>query len=214
LLTFIKIIEVKAQLKSTNMPQGYTSAQGNALFRHFQVVNERNFYSLECHGNKFAVLNKKTCSDLQSVFDGRQVRFTAYIQSKEWSNALKSWSTNKNSITLTVEINIYGMRDIADGVGKVLSAAGTFLQQPRYGLDGISYYNPHYFRIPGFSAVDSRDTPILTINDLGSTPVQNTRPDDRNDASTEVTSILDSLSHHNLLKERVADVRIRQPLLP
>lgn len=205
---------MKVQLKSTNMPQGYTSAQGNALFRHFQVVNEGNFYSLEYHGNKFAVLNKKTCSDLQSVFDVRQVRFTAYVQSKEWSNALKSWSKNKNSTTLAVEINIYGMRDVADEVGKVLSAAGTFLQQPRYGLDGISYYNPHYFRIPGFSAADSVDTPILTINDLGSAPVQNTRPDDRNDASIEVTSILDSLSHHNILKERVADVRIRQPLLP
>jgi SWI/SNF-related matrix-associated actin-dependent regulator of chromatin subfamily A3 len=214
LLTFIKIIEVKAQLRSTNMPQGYSSAEGNALFRHFQVVPEGNFYSLEYNGNKFAVLNKKTCSDLQAVFNGRQVRLTAYVQSKEWSNALKSWSKNKNSTTLTVEINMYGMRDVADEVGKVLSAAGTFLQQPRYGLDGISYYNPHYFRVPGFSDADSLDTPILTIKDPGSAPVQNTRPDDRDDASVEVTSILDSLSHHNLLKERVADVRIRQPLLP
>jgi hypothetical protein len=196
------------------MPQGYPSALGTAMFRHFQVAPEGIYYSLEHHGNKFAVLNKKTCSDFQEVLNGRQVHLHAYVQSKEWSNALKSWQNDKNSTILTVEINVYGAREVADEVGKVLSTSGTFLQQPRYGLDGIAYYNPHYFRVPGFSDANSLDTPILTVKDTTSAPIQNAGQVERSDASVEVTSILDSLSHHGFLKERVADVRIRRPLLP
>jgi hypothetical protein len=184
------------------------------MFRQFQVVTEGNYYSLEYHGNKFAVLNKKTCSDLHTVLKGRQLQLHAYVQSKEWSNALKSWQKNPSSSILTVEINMYGSRELADEVGKVLSTSGTFLQQPRFGLDGFVYYNPHYFPVPGFSDANAPETPILTIKDPDSAPVQDTRTDERSDASVEVANILDSLSHHGFLKERVADVRIRQQLLP
>lgn len=184
------------------------------MFRHFQVVPEGHCYSLEHHGNKFAVLNKKTCSDFQALLNGQQIRLHAYVRSKEWSNVLKSWQKNKSSTILTVEINIYGAREVADEVGNILSTSGTFLQQPRSGLDGIAYYNPHFFRVPGFSDANSLDTPILTIKDTTSAPIQKAGLDERNDPSVEVASILDSLSHHDFLKERFADVRIRRPLLP
>jgi hypothetical protein len=213
LLTHIKITDVKAQFKNTEMPQFYSFYQGNAEFRDFRVVPEGMYYSLEHHGNKFAVLNKKTCSAFQEALSGRQVHLRAYVQSKEWLNAHKLWQKNKNSTILTVEINVYGAQEVADEVGNVLSSSGTFLQQPRYGLDGIAYYNPHYFRLPGFSDAASLYTPITTIQDTTPAPIQNAERD-RSDASVEVASILDSLSHHDFLKERVADVRIRRPLLP
>ncbi|KAH6664215.1 SNF2 family N-terminal domain-containing protein [Halenospora varia] len=211
------IIDVKAQLKSTNFPHGgYSSAQGTVSFRHFRVVPEGNFYSLEQSGNKFAVLNRKTCSDLKAALDGRQLRIEAYVPSKEWSNGLKSWQKNKSSTMITGELNIYGPREIAHEVGKALSATETFLQQPRFGLDGIQYYNPHYLPVPGFSEVNSLETPILAIEDTSAPPlIQNTTPVEQGDASGEVTDILDhSLSHHGLLHEQAADARIRSSLLP
>lgn len=196
------------------MPQGDASTQGATTFHNFPVVPEGNHYSLKHFGNTFAILNKKTCNDLQAVLNGRQVNLHAYVQSKEWSNTLQLWQHNRTSTILTVEINIYGAREVADEVGKVLSTLGTFLQQPRYGLDGVAYYNPHYFPVPGYADAYSLDTPIVNIKDTTSAPMQHARRDQPSDSSVEITSILDSLSHHDFLKERVADVRIRQPLLP
>lgn len=117
---------------------------------------------------------------------------------------------------ITGELNIYGPREIAHEVGKALSATETFLQQPRFGLDGIQYYNPHYLPVPGFSEVSSLETPILAIEDTSAPPlIQNTTPVEQGDASGEVTDILDhSLSHHGLLHEQAADARIRSSLLP
>ncbi|KAH8652694.1 SNF2 family N-terminal domain-containing protein [Tricladium varicosporioides] len=211
------IIDVKAQLKSTNFPQGRcSSTQGTTSFQRFQVAQEGNFYSLEQAGYKFAVLNKKTCSDLKAALDGRQLRVEAYVLSKELSNAFKSWQSNKSSAIITGELNLYAPREIAHEVGKVLSAAETFLQQPRFGLDGVQYYNPHYLPIPGFSETGSIETPILTIEDKSAPPLaQDATAEGQNDASGEVTDILDhSLSHRGLLHEQAADARIRSSLLP
>jgi SWI/SNF-related matrix-associated actin-dependent regulator of chromatin subfamily A3 len=213
LLIFFEVIDVKAQLKNTNLPQGYAFAQATAPFRDFQVVPDGGYYSLEYYGNKFAVLNKKTCGDFRAVLQSQQVRLHAYVEGKEWSETVKLWQKYNNSTIITVEINIYGAREIADEVGKVISTFGTFLQQPRYGLYGVGYYNPHYFRVPGFENVESLDTPIITIEEPSSFPIQSAPPDELADPSREVSSILDSLSHHDFLKERAADVRIRRPLL-
>jgi len=209
-----KILDVKAQLKSTKVPQGGCSSasdQGSGLFFEFQIVPDGSYWSLAQFGNKFAILTKKMCTVLRAALSGRQLRLRAYVQSKEWFSAVKSWQNNKNFLVLTGEINVYGAREIADEVGRVLSTFDTFLQQPRYGLDGIAYYNPHYFRIPGFSDANSLDMPILAIENTISVPVQNTRPE--SNPSLEVTSILDGLSHHEFLNENVVDRRIRSALL-
>jgi SWI/SNF-related matrix-associated actin-dependent regulator of chromatin subfamily A3 len=213
LLIFFEVIDMKAQLKNTNLPQDYAFAQATVPFRDFQVVPDGDYFSLEHYGNKFAVLNKKTSSDFRAVLQSQQVRLHAYVEGKEWSKPVKLWQNNTSNI-ITVEINIYGAREIADEVGKVISTFGTFLQPPRYGLYGVGYYNPHYFRVPGFANVESLDTPIITIEEPSSFSIQSTAPDERGDPSREVLSILDSLSHHDFLKERAADVRIRRPLLP
>jgi hypothetical protein len=213
LLIFFEVIDVKAQLKNTNLPQGYAFTQATAPFRDFRVVPDGAYYSLEYCGNKFAVLNKKICGDFRAVLQSQQVRLHAFVEGKEWSEAVKLWQKYNTSTIITVEINIYGAREIADEVGKVISNFGTFLQQPRYGLYGVGYYNPHYFQVPGFANVESLDTPIITIEEPSSFPIQSAAPDELGDPSREVSSILDSLSHHDFLKERAADVRIRRPLL-
>ncbi|KAG9233940.1 SNF2 family N-terminal domain-containing protein [Amylocarpus encephaloides] len=211
-----EIIDVKARLKSTNMTQGglfYT--QGSTSYHIFGIVQEENHYSLEHSGNKFAILSKKTCNELQKLLKERELRLEFYVLRKEWSRVLQSWPKNKNTISLNGEINVYGAREVVVDAGNILSALGTFLQQPRFGLHGVTYFNPHYLPLPGFSDVNSLETPMLAINDNTTTTVaQVPPPEEQIDASVEVTSILDSLSHHDYLRQQVADMRIKSSLLP
>jgi SWI/SNF-related matrix-associated actin-dependent regulator of chromatin subfamily A3 len=209
-----QIIDVKAQLRNGRLPRlGYFHDTASS-FHSFQVAPEGDYYSLAHSGTPFAIFAKKMCSDIHAILDGRHVRFQAYIGNREWKEALKAWQKERNFTILTSEINIYGSMQDAGVIGNILSQAGTFLQQPRYGLDKVVYYNPHYFQVPGFSDTHSFNTPIMLIDDTNPSSNLTIQQEAQSTPSVEVSSILNSLSHHNDLQERIADRRIRSPLLP
>src|SRR5450756_284363 len=100
-LMFFEVIGVKAQLKNKNLLQGCAFAQANAPFRDFEVVPDGDYYSLEYYGNKFAILNKKTCGDFRAVLKCQQVRLHAYVDGKEWSKTLNLEQTKNTSTIVT-----------------------------------------------------------------------------------------------------------------
>jgi SWI/SNF-related matrix-associated actin-dependent regulator of chromatin subfamily A3 len=210
-LTLAQIIDVKVQISNINRLKEQElwpidSAQS------FTVLQYGDYFALEYNEQKFAWLNNALCSSLRPLITGRQVRIQAFMSSEDWTTVLHSCSTE--TPTVLVEINIYGSRADAEFIGSTLSKSGIFLQWPRYGLDGVAYYNPHIFRIEGYS--DQIPIEILPspAADIADAPDRSVDEETRLNDSSVVDSILDSLSHRSLLHEISVDHRIRTILLP
>ena len=132
---------------------------------------------------------------------------------KDWADALRSWRSGSTTL-LPIELNIYGARAEADSIGKVLSKSGTFLQFPHYGANGTQYYNPHLLHIEGFPGLAYPEENLSTIANVIDTAGRNKENEPEADASTVVDSILNELSHHELLPNTVhVDRRIKSALL-
>ena len=205
---------MKAQLRDLDPRLGRYNSWTKDSFHSFPVVKEGDYIALEYSGKKFARLNKRSCSDLQALIKQRQVRLQAYLQNKEWATAVQSWQRGQTSSLFLIEINIYGVRADAEEVGSIMSKCGIFLQLPRYGLDGADYYNPHFLRIEGYSEQNSLKTLLPPVVDEVETPNRVVEEEPQVNDAVIVDSILDSLSHHVLLREIPADYRIKSVLLP
>lgn len=109
---------------------------------------------------------------------------------------------------------MYGARADAEEVGSILSKSGTFLQLPRYGLDGAEYYNPHLLRIEGYSEQVPIEALLSPMADVVETQDRRVEENPQANDSVVVDSILDSLSHHVFLQDIPVDRRIKSTLLP
>ncbi|KAI1121432.1 SNF2 family N-terminal domain-containing protein [Nemania abortiva] len=126
---------------------------------------------------------------------------------------MSSWNRQTTTV-LPAEVNIYGARTNAKEVGAVLSKSRLFLQKPRHGLDSAEYYNPHILRIDGYHLeVDSFEQPQISTTGTSETPERSEEGEARSSDTAVVDSILDSLSHHNVLREITIVPDIRSTLL-
>ena len=173
-------------------------------------------------GDRFAVLNKKTCSEIRALEeDGRVLRFRAFVGSREWTRAIRAWSPNSPG-TFSMDINIYGRPEYAPNIGKILSSSETFLQQPLCGVDGIRYYNPQFLHIGDLLGDIASETPTARLDVPGihiSTPnhhngLEVEDEEHGHDDTREIDLILNSLSHRTILQRHTVDRRIKSTLLP
>lgn len=191
----------------------------NRIILCFPVIRQGICYTLQYSDSAFAVLNKKTCDDIQSLFSVKEVSILAFIQAKKWTRACQDHRVGAGTVTLSMDLNVYGHKEDAAEVGGLLSANGTFLQQPLHGLDNVVYYNPHVLHAPEILGGFVHETPRLRINMDTEELVQSevkTKESKAVDASSELDSILDSLSQQKFLhiQSQVADQRLRTELLP
>lgn len=166
-----------------------------------------NYFTLEHNGQKLARLSKGLCRTLHQAVTGRQVSIRAFIR--------ENWDGDQTSTILPIEINIYGIRANSEDIGRILSKSGIFLQLPRYSLKSVEYHNPHILQIEGYVEQD-RVEAVLPSATPAADPA-NLRTESEsvvNDSTTMINHILDSLSHHVLLRQLPADCRIRSTLLP
>lgn len=133
------------------------------------------------------------------------INIRALISSAQWSSSIMSGPKD-----LTLDLNIYGQRNDAQQVGKLLTNIGISLQQPLYGLESFIYYNPHFLHIDEMRGEDVRETPLLSIQPAES----NISPSLHHtanvmtatiDAEEEVAMIFDSLNNNQILKKRDTD---------
>ncbi|KAF5593767.1 DNA repair and recombination RAD5C [Fusarium subglutinans] len=115
---------------------------------------------------------------------------------------------------LPIELNIYGRREDAESIGRTLSKMGTYLQFPRCGLEGVEYYNPHFFRMEGYPEQASIETLLLCPPQV--TEARNRASDQEPEVtdSDAVDEILGSLSYRNLRDGIQVDGRIKSVLYP
>jgi hypothetical protein len=182
----------------------------------FSVSKYGNYYGLWSKGSLVAILDKKTCgmiSGLARDINRGTISIEAFIDIAKWSASISSGSK-----TITLDINVYGQQKNARQIGRVLNSVSISLQQPLFGLEGFVYYNPHFLHVDGIQGADIHATPLLHIElddaEVSSSARDTTRVKTATiGAKKEVESILDSLSHHEILMKRNADSRMKTILL-
>ncbi|KAK8851008.1 SNF2 family N-terminal domain-containing protein [Apiospora arundinis] len=181
----------------------------------FAVVQDGGFLTLDFLGTKFGRLNKGLCKGLHGLVAQNQVLVQAFIPSSDLVTAMRS-PTGQNPKHLPAEINIYGPKAIAREIGATLSKFSIFLQMPRHGLETAEYYNPHILRMDGYPELVPYEKPQELANDTHKTPDRSTgepRESTRRNDTAVVESILNSLSHHPILREIAVVPGIRTCLL-
>lgn len=208
-LIFVQIVGGTAQFVEDGYQAAQNLARTNSKVQPLSVGQEGKFFCLQSNGAPLARLNKALGGLLETLFNERSCHAVAYIQTNELQ---RDEIVSGNSSTISLEINIYGCRTDAERVGRCLSSSGIYLQYPRYGIHDYRYYNPHIFRVEGFSdqvQFESQE-PSRGQTSLNSGP--DVGEESTETVSTVVSSILDGLTH-NVLANVQIDSRIKSTLL-
>ncbi|KAI9167943.1 matrix-associated actin-dependent regulator [Paramyrothecium foliicola] len=207
---FGSIVEVTSQLKDRGGP--FSFQPQSTLFLEVQPIE--SFFGLYMLGSLLAVLNKSTCHLLHKLQDSRNIRITGTVQPEQWQAAIGEAQKRTGSVLLILDLNIYGLRQYKQDIGDILGGSGIALQKPSFDLHGTAYDNPHYLELSHTAQDDLLGLSALEIQStrqyIGATELNNTTTN----ASEEVDSILNSLSHRTLLHETSVDTRIKSSLLP
>jgi hypothetical protein len=126
-----------------------------------------------------AILDTSTAEALKALLNLQPIRFQAYADATQANGELQVWKGKREKVEmLAININVYGSREHADEVGRLLSKRQTYLQHPDYQDSDAEYLNPHYFKLPddegpqrpAFSACQTSaqrsNSPELDVNEL------------------------------------------------
>lgn len=217
-------INIKAQLK-TRSARPYHPSQfiSESLYVVFDVALIGDFFELLHCDQNIARLNKNFCSQARGLTHFG-VQFQAYLLKTEWDAHLATQnkhSTASITTTFAVEVNICSFRHHANQVGDLLSLAGLFLQDPAYDPGKAPYHNPQKLEFEGVEETrDIVSTPTyVSSEELArlnvSTDLKRFEQDHHLQTTDLVDSILNSLSHNNILHEISTDQnRIKSALYP
>ncbi|KAK3363960.1 SNF2 family N-terminal domain-containing protein [Lasiosphaeria hispida] len=121
-----------------------------------------------------------TCRTLRSVAGIPRLTFKAVVQSLRLLEKVKRSS---DKVVVPITVNIYGPREDADRVARVLCSVSAFLQHPFYLEDGVRYFNPQFFRLES-QMEDLTHLAGLSERDLRGKAI-----------SKEIEGVLSSLEH-------------------
>jgi hypothetical protein len=140
-LTCIQLCNAHACFKPPS--EAKRQMTGTTRFRLLNVVRSGPHYVLSTRSNKVvAHLDLVTCRALGTLEELPNLRSTGVIESSEVSRHQETG--------VPLSINVYGPLSSADQVGRVLSAASTFLQHPFFLEPSCKdYFNPQMFRAGG-----------------------------------------------------------------
>ncbi|KAK8015050.1 hypothetical protein PG990_008346, partial [Apiospora arundinis] len=181
----------------------------------FAVSPITSYYGLESSGTIFAMISKRNCAVISQLCASQHIQLRAFVQNSALNQAISSHSA-KHPAMLQVDINVYGVRDEAYAVGKVMSLGDLTLQQPAHGLDGITYYNPHFLHIRECEGEYVEATPQYDLMSAqGLRPKEQVLTKSVEDAAggdTEIETIFNGLTHTQQLEKRAADRGVKTTL--
>ncbi|KAK6855357.1 hypothetical protein PG995_008889 [Apiospora arundinis] len=147
------IPELQTRIRTTSI-----NIAGDAHIVSCTVSPITSYYGLEHSGIIFATISKANCAVISQLYASQNVQLRAFVQHSVLKQALSS-HREKHPATLKVDINVYGVRGEAYEVGKVLASKDVTLQQPVHGLEGFTYYNPHFLHIKECDGEHVEETP-------------------------------------------------------
>lgn len=187
-------------------------ARSHSKIQSFSILQEGKFFALQSNDVTFARLNKALSGAFESLCKELHVHLLAYVQTDDLQKACDAAISGK-SPTVPLEINICGLQADAERVGIILSNAGTYLQYPRYGVQDYEYYNPHIFRVEGFSDQVQFEAQESSRPQASSGSRNEPTEEAGGSVANVVSDILDSLTHSVTLPNVSIDSRIKSTLL-
>ncbi|KAK8069383.1 hypothetical protein PG994_005999, partial [Apiospora phragmitis] len=195
----------------TRIRTAFVSTANSGHILSFAVTPIMSYYGLEHYDTIFALISKTNCAVINQIYGYHNVQLRAFVHHSIFKHAISSHSA-KHPATLKVDINVYGVRDEAYSVGKVLSSGGLMLQQPSHGLEGITYYNPHFLHIRECEAGGGghvEKTPLydlrLTQGTYSEEQIFRKSAEDIAGGDIEIETMFNNLTHIQQLQRRAAD---------
>ncbi|KAI0022837.1 SNF2 family N-terminal domain-containing protein [Xylariomycetidae sp. FL0641] len=187
-------------------------------FSTFHIGKAGAFYGIRTVPNDaiLGVFGKKTCQQFGSLLQtNHQLKLEAYTQDASTLSARRQNARTPED--MRVDVNIYGVREDAARVSKLVSSSGACLQQPLVIPANTTYYNPHFLHVqeilghhvsqtPFFAPSESISQPALTREE--STSLQQSPADLR----AEVNSLLSSQSYRAIRHRKKGPLALKTSL--
>ena len=120
--------------------------------RKLAIVKRDHYYAVQCKADTdIGVIDTKTTKVLQGLDQIDSVTYEAIADAKDLDRCIKTWKKKAKATDGNIEINIYGAQIAKEKVGKLLSAARHYLQQPRWLASGVPVDNPHTISFPNLA---------------------------------------------------------------
>jgi SWI/SNF-related matrix-associated actin-dependent regulator of chromatin subfamily A3 len=194
---------------------------GTDLYQVEMVFEEQCFFLLSSTLERLAVLNEETSGTLQSIIDLPDYYFKAYILVEHWSDLVERGTNPNRAMYISVDVVLYGLEEIRDTVGKLLSTARAYLQHPCYQESGTFYDNPHFLKLtdllhpsqPAGPALPKIHLPQINPVLLPATETSADRDSESAQVRRKIATVFNTLTRSKHLKRLEADIRINTPLL-
>ncbi|KAH9240166.1 hypothetical protein K456DRAFT_1826169 [Colletotrichum gloeosporioides 23] len=204
-----QITDVASQLKS-ELDESFRLSPESVCF--LDVRRLESYFGVFSSDTLVALLSKGTCRLLHNLNEERVLQYFATIDPEQWGTILSERRKNPNSVLMKLDLAIYGSIEYSQAIGSILEKSKITLQKPNFDLGATTYVNPHYLNL-GHSCQDDLLLSGLDIELINPSPEIVSGDDQAACVSAEVNSILDSLSHEDVLDEVEGDRRIKSRLL-
>ena len=150
-------------------------------------------------------VNSQVAAALKSVLAVPCTRYLAYLPFKELPQRTQAAGRNSKSGSFKVNVNVYGRREDSEAIGKVLSDAEVFLQDPEILQDEMVYQNPHILWFEGISESD------VLMHEL----ISDKKNQTTDTVNVEWSRVLDDLLDHYVMGDStsIVDARITTELM-
>jgi SWI/SNF-related matrix-associated actin-dependent regulator of chromatin subfamily A3 len=148
-------------------------------------------------------LNTTISHCIQQLSWNISVRYEAFVSHNAWREAVQTWKESGKRGQLPVGVQVYGLRDATEDVGKVFSRARLYFQHPDYCDSSTTYENPHYL---SFSNLTISEPPMFTS--WNTSVYQAGRS-----SKCNISEVLEGLDQQQYVRQANIDPRVRTPLL-
>jgi SWI/SNF-related matrix-associated actin-dependent regulator of chromatin subfamily A3 len=219
-MTQLKEVEIKIITDQNKYSKAFEkTGRDEDIFAYLDLVFGQDRCDVQFQGLNIATTQTKTQHALQQLIycSKERVRYKALVARAEFKEkldaALQPLSVDKSKLRWSMNIQIFGVRSIADIVAKELSKYRLFLQHPYPMPFNAAYENPQYFSMVGSSFTNGAVLPPISVEATQREIESNAVSEELNHGLDDLRAVINNLPKHECLKEVDVDERINTDLL-
>jgi len=189
------------------------------VFAYLDLIFGQDRCDVQFQGINIATMQTKTQHALQHLMScsKERVRYKALVPRAELKEkldaAMQPLGADKSKLPWSMNIQIFGVRSIADTAAKELSKYHLFLQHPCPVPFNAAYENPQYFSMAGSSFTNGVVLPPISVEATQSEIESNAVSEELDHVLDELKAVMNNLPRHDYLSEADVDKRINTNLL-
>ncbi|KAE9373912.1 hypothetical protein N431DRAFT_466160 [Stipitochalara longipes BDJ] len=216
----LKGVEIKIIANQNKDPKSFENiGRDEDIFTYLDLIFGQDRCDVQFQGINIATMQTKTQHALQQLIscsNGR-VRYKALVPRADLKEKLDAvvqpLSIDKSKLSWSMNMQVFGVRSIADTVAKELSKYRLFLQHPNPVPFNAAYENPQFLSIVQPSFSNGAILPPISVGVTQKEIESNVISEEFDHIIDELRAIMNNLPGHNYLKEADIDARINTDLL-